>query len=273
MNRLRSVVVLIAVPAVVALLVTLLVLNIWERQQGGRERVIMLPTYSSTAMIPPRETLPPPPQTDETSGGEAAAVEEPASPPACENPTHVVSSGETLGAIAEQYGLPLDDLIAVNLMVDPAFDANFLSVGQQVIIPLCGVPTPTPSPSPIPTLVPTRIIPSPIPTASQPPPGAVNVQIARVIAPGEVTREGVEIVNRGSPVEMRGWTLSDERGHEFTFPSFRLFTGGGVIVYTGVGTNSSTSLYWGLTEALWARGDTVSLYDSTGALQDEFTIP
>jgi LysM repeat protein len=273
MNRLRSVVVLIVVPAVVALLVTLLVLNIWERQQGGRERVIMLPTYSSTAMIPPRETLPPPPQTAETAGEEAASIEQPVNSPSCENPTHVVASGETLGAIAGQYGLPLDDLIAVNLMVDPAFDANFLSVGQQIIIPVCGVPTPTPSPSPIPTLVPTRIIPSPIPTASQPPPGAVKVQIARVIAAGEVTREGVEIVNRGSPVEMRGWMLSDGRGHEFTFPSFRLFTGGGVVVYTGVGTNSSTSLYWGLTAALWSPGNTVYLYDSEGTLQDEFNIP
>jgi LysM repeat protein len=44
---------------------------------------------------------------------------------------HVVASGETLSAIAEQYGVTLLALIEANEISD----AGIISVGQELIIP------------------------------------------------------------------------------------------------------------------------------------------
>ncbi len=44
---------------------------------------------------------------------------------------HVVQAGESLSAIAEQYGASVQDIITLNNLADP----NSLSVGQELIIP------------------------------------------------------------------------------------------------------------------------------------------
>ncbi len=123
-SLLSSVLVLIVAPAVVAVAVTLLVLSIWDRQQGPS--YIMLPTYSGTALIPPRESEGEAPLAGDAAGadegapaGESTGAEE--VPAACENPVHSVASGETLGAIAEAYDVAMDDVIIANQMIDPEF--------------------------------------------------------------------------------------------------------------------------------------------------------
>jgi len=90
--------------------------------------------------------------------------------------------------------------------------------------------------------------------------------------PGDITSEAVEIVNRGAPVELTGWTLSDGGRNEFEFPTFRLFASGGVTIYTGVGENTPIRLYWGRDRAVWEIGKTVYLYNADGDLQDEYDI-
>jgi LysM repeat protein len=278
MTRSRSVLVLIVVPAIVSLLVTLLVLNLWDRQRP-QQHVITLPTPSGTSQIPPREIILPE-QTGEAGetgepGEESAATEEATEPPPpteCENPIHTVDAGQVLGGIAESYGVSIDDIVALNQQIDPSFNPDILSVGQQIAIPLCGIPTPAPTETPTDTPVPTRNIPEPIPTATALPQGAISVEIARVLNPGDITSEAVEIVNRGTPVELTGWTLSDGGRNEFEFPTFRLFASGGVTVYTGVGENTPIDLFWGLDEAVWEIGATVFLYDADGELQDEYEI-
>ncbi len=271
----RSVLVLIIVPAVVSLLVTLLVLYIRDARQPPQS-VVVLPTHSGTALVAPRSTQPPPATGDQgpAQPGETADTETLSAtiPPGCENITHTVASGEVLGAIADSYGVSVDDLAAINLMLDPEFDPDFLSVDQQIVIPLCGVPSPTPSPTPTHTLVPTRIIPPPIATVTEAPPGMVSVSIARILNVGDVTSEVVEIVNQGTPVEMEGWKLTNGRGAEFVFPPFRLFSGGSVRVHTGVGENQPIDLYWGLTSAAWRVGDLASLFDAEGNLLYEFVV-
>jgi hypothetical protein len=192
----------------------------------------------------------------------------------CENPIHIVDSGEVLGTIYEQYeDIDFDELIVINELADPDFDPNLLYVGQELIIPVCGIPTPTPTSPPPDTAVPTRNIPSPIPTATNPPPGAIKVVIARVRNAGDITSEAVEIVNQGSPVDLQGWTMEGSEGRdEFTFPAQTLYSGGGVTIYTGVGEDTPIVLYWGLDEAVWEIGETISLFDDEGDLQDEFVI-
>lgn len=282
MARQRSILVLIVIPAVVSLVVTLLALTLADRQR--EPQLIMLPTYSSTARIPPRSTQPEPeveasadatepPPGDATTEGEAPEENNEGGEAGCENPVHTVEGGQVLGAIAEQYGVSIEDLILLNAQLDPNFSADFLAVGQELVIPVCGIPTPEPTDQPTETAVPTRNVPPPIPTATNPPPGEVEVMITGVRNPGDITGEAVEIVNEGSPVDLDGWTLSGSEGREeFSFPSLGLYSGGGVTIYTGVGENTVIDLYWGLDESVWEIGETVSLYDDDGDLQSEFVI-
>jgi hypothetical protein len=277
-SLLSSVLVLILVPAAVALGVTLFVLSRWDRQQ--EPDYVMLPTHSGTALIPERTT-----QESGAAGGEAetASEGEPAGEEAgaegaaegCENPVHVIAAGETLSNLSEQYDIAMDDIIAMNEMLDPQFNANFLSIGQEVVIPACGVPTPTPSATPTETQVPTRNVPTPNPTGTEQPGGVVEVEIARVLNPGEVTTEAVEIINRGTSVaRLGGWEFVNERNDaSFEFPPLNLFPQGAVTVYTGVGEDTAIDIYWGQDEAVWEPGDTILLYDAEGELQDEFDIP
>jgi LysM repeat protein len=253
-------VVLILVPALISLLVTLLVLTIWERQQASGPRVITLPTHSPTAQREPVATFPPvegvgeAQLTNEEPGGEEESAPNPEAVQGtpCDNPTHVVAAGEVAGSISELYGVPLEDLIIMNQLVDPEFNADVLSVGQVLTIPVCGIPPATVSPptrTPTNTAVPARdTAPPPIPTATNPPPGTVSVEILSVNNPGDITREGVEIINRGALIDLANWTLTDGDDHEFEFPSYRLFPSGAVRVYTRVGENSAFELYWSLTK-------------------------
>lgn len=61
--------------------------------------------------------------------------------------TYIIKSGDTMGAIAEQFRIPLDALMAANPNVSP----NAMSVGQKLLIPAdinnpSGEPTATPAP-------------------------------------------------------------------------------------------------------------------------------
>ncbi len=275
---LSSVLVLILAPAVVAAAITLLVLSIWDRQQGPS--YIMLPTYSGTALIPPRESEGEAPLAGDPAdpeqgpiAGESTGREE--SAVACENPIHVVAGGETLGVIAESYGVSMDDAIIANQMIDPDFNPHFLSIDQQILIPVCGIPEPTPTATPTITEVPTRNVPTPNPTGTEPPPGVIRVEVARVLNPGDITNEAVEIINRGTSVaRLGGWKLINERsGQEFTFPPLNLFPQGAVTVHTGVGENTAIDVYWGRDSAAWQAGDTAQLVDADGVVQHEFEIP
>ncbi len=280
MKRPRSpfftVLTIVIAPAVVALAVTLLVLNIVDARK--EPSTILLPTLSGTALIPPRggvaeaatggdggETGADIPIGDE-SGGEAA-------PSACENPLHIVAAGETLGHIAEQYGLSLDEVTQMNQMLNPAFDPNFLSIGQQITVPTCGVPMPTPTATPTITPVPTRVVPTPGPTATEQP-GRAIVKVARVLNPGDVTSEAVEIINEGTSVaRLGGWQLLNPRtGEVFVFPPLNLFPQGAVTVYSGVGENTAIDIYWGRDEAAWQPGDTLQLLDPQQVIRDEIEV-
>jgi hypothetical protein len=280
MARRRFILTLIIVPVVVSFLVTMLVLWLWDSRR--EPTTYIYPTDSPTSQIPPLEQPP-------ASEGESAAAipegsggEQPAQPgepdqgaqppggPGCENPTHEVASGETLSGIAELYDVAMEDIIIVNPdMPDP----EFLSIGQTMVIPVCGVPTPTPTPTPTNTPVPTPAIPTPIPTPTPAPLGEVEVEIAEVRSPGDVTTEAVIIANLGSQIDLEGWVLSDEDGNEFTFPGIRLLTIYEITVYTGVGQDTPIDLHWGLSEAVWESGETATLYDQFGGLQASYEIP
>lgn len=179
---------------------------------------------------------------------------------------YTIQAGDTLGRISTLYSVPLEDIITVNNIDNP----NVLQVGQEILIPVNGIPTPTPTPEP--TAVP-NIAPSPIPTEPLTQ-GEVIITINEVVAPGELTAEAVSIVNLGSrPVSLEGWQLADSEGRTFIFPAITLFgDGAGILLHTEAGQSTALDLYWGQEEAIWQTGDVVVLRDINGSEQATFTV-
>jgi LysM repeat protein len=79
--------------------------------------------------------------------------------------SYVVQPGDTLFAIAERNGTTVATLLAANGLAN----ANFIYVGQQLVIPgSAGVPLPPTAPMPAPTPTPPSV-PTPAPTPTPPP--------------------------------------------------------------------------------------------------------
>ncbi len=221
----------------------------------------------------------------------SAIVDEPftATPTARAEPLeYEVQPGDTLGTIAEKFGLSTDELMAMNSLTDP----NLIRVGQALYIPAAGMPQPTATPTitaappePLPattskfvlppanvSLTPTPT-PSPIPTATAPPLGQISIAINSVLGYGNIEQEQVIIANNGPGVQLVGWTLNGSAGGTYTFPNMFLFNGGQVTVHTTDGTVSYTDLYWGLTQPAWQSGDTVTLKNIKGEIIAAYIIP
>lgn len=80
--------------------------------------------------------------------------------------------------------------------------------------------------------------------------------------------EYVTFRNAGEePLDLTGWTVSDEAGHAYRFPEgFTLEPGATVTLHTGAGRDTEDALYWGSEGAVWNNdGDTVVVTNATGA--------
>ena len=207
--------------------------------------------------------------------------------------TYIVQAGDSLSGIALQFDVPMEDLMRANDLTD----ADLLFVGQELIIPIGGLPEtpaftpiPTPTETPIPFEPPTPLstdtppaaqptpsgtpLPSPetpapsptrgpTPTISKP----VDVEITEVIGSGNIAEEMVIITNRGQSVNLEGWTLSDRHDNVYTFPGILLWSNdASVRVHTGLGENTATDLYWKLDRAIWEAGDKATLADRNGEI-------
>lgn len=205
------------------------------------------------SLLPPIPTNLPPGEPSATPEGDGCV-------------RYAVQSGDTIIAIAQQYGVFPGDVLTVNNMTED--DASNLQIGQVLIIPVEGcaaLNTPTVVPSPTNTPFALTLV---APTVTLPP-TAVNAQvvIADVLDWGNVNTEAVEIRNMGEVVNLQGWTLSNERGDVFRFPEFRMQQGSLVRIYSRQGQNTPAALYWGRETPAWREGDTVSLADAAGQVQ------
>jgi LysM repeat protein len=249
----RRLVLYVLLNVVVSLSATLAALWIWERWVRPAARPPLVAAASAT---------PPTPLSPGATPGPLPVTPFPTPPP----PTpflHVVQSGETLGAIAERYAVPLDDLLRANNLSDP----NVLDIGQTLLIPIGGFnPTPTPAPT-LPTVPPLFTA---TPDLNAPPP---RLAIREVRSPGTLAAEAVVIANAGGPVDLTNWTLRNEAGRAYTFPALTLFEGGIVNVHTGLGQDTVIDLYWGQATPVWASGQLVLLADPNGSLSARYTIP
>ncbi len=179
--------------------------------------------------------LPPVPE------GAAWAAGTPA-PPGPSGFAYVVAEGETLADIARRFGVDIQSLRAVNHLV-----TDQVQPGQVLIIP--GVTPPTARGDP------------------------AGVQVVAVLGAGVLADEHVRLQYRGSdPIDLRGWTLEDEDGHRFTFPALVLYPQGAVNIWTKPGRDTVVHLYWGLTQAIWQPGETLTLRDAQGQVVTTYTV-
>nr|WP_322818605.1 LysM domain-containing protein [Tepidiforma sp.] len=78
------------------------------------------------------------------TGGQQPTSPAPAATPTptpARNPgTYTVQEGDTLGAIAERFGVTIADLVTANGLADP----DLIYPGQELTIPAATTPTPTP---------------------------------------------------------------------------------------------------------------------------------
>ncbi len=101
---------------------------------------------------------------------------------------------------------------------------------------------------------------APTQPAAQAPTGEIKVRISAVRFPGQRTREAVTIVNEGDQVDLSGWSIVAPDGQTaYAFKNFVLFRDSFITVYTATGSDSPTSLFWNLDNAVWKRGDIVTL--------------
>jgi len=187
--RARTRAVFIAVNVIVSAVVVLTVLFIWERTRTSAPAK-PTPTPGSSAPV------------EATSSPAALSIASPTVGPnvhseASPGPLlYTVQEGDTLGAIAHDYGVDLEDLMAANGIVDP----NVLHVGQTLIIPVALSATPTAAQpaetasEPSPTAV---SLPTPLPTLT--PIGPPVIEIAQVLGSSDLAAEVVTVRNRGGP--------------------------------------------------------------------------
>ena len=183
---------------------------------------------------------------------------------------HIVSAGDTLGIIGGIYDVSVEDIMAANDLLNP----NILSVGQELIIPLDGLPEEEVVVEE--TAVPEgNVLPTPIATANVALGDDVMVEIAAVIGVEQLDNEAVQIRNTGTdPVALSGWKLADLDGHVYTFGQATLFGNSvDVLVHSRIGPNGATDFYWGLSESVWTAGELVTLLDSKGNIVTTYEIP
>jgi LysM repeat protein len=293
-------------PAETPLVVTVPVLITTTPNAAQPEFIIVTATLPPGQVVLPTDiigeiqlsgTRAPLPTLDETvvatTGAGSALAQAQASLPSNCVP-HVLQEGEFPSLVAEQYGVSMEDLLAVNNLTEET--SRFLQIGDILIVPLEGCeltaesvsatqtatfqPTSTATLPPTPTAIqPTATI-SPTPTRTPTatlPPTAVNARVAIVAVrdAGSITNELVEIRNTDAAVvDLSGWTLRDTDGNEYTFPAERrVFGGGSLTLFSRVGEDTAIALFWDRQQAAFSRGDVVTLYDSQGRAQSSFTVP
>ncbi len=262
-RRTREMLTLIGINAVVSLIISLVVVVVWDVVSHAPT-----PTPVADTTVMPTAPTPQPTATLTLQPGEPMAYR--------------VQPGDTLLTIAAQFDVTVEEIMMANGLENP----DFIQVGQELVIPIGGLPQPTPTvatveppPSqptdtPQPTATSQPATPTLTPLLVTPPATEPEVVIREILGAGAAPDEAVFIFNSGRGVRMKGWTLTDAQDNAYTFPNLFLGTGGSVRVHTGSGSNSATDLYWGLDAPVWGEpGDIATLRDESGLPIDTFELP
>lgn len=277
MERWKRLIYYLLINVAVSACTILTVLFLWERFNPPQALppVTLQPTATLAAETGTSAENPPEnsPDTSAAPANAPTATLAPTTAPGAAGlETYEVQSGDTLGAIADAFGVTVDEIIAVNDLENP----DVLDVGDILNIPVpadAEDPVATESAQSTATLAP----PTPgILSTSTPLPAGFDpdVEVVTVVAIGNLSDERVVIrLNGDGTLALRDWRLEDEDGNLYVFPELTLFKDGAVTVYTKAGTNNVVELFWGLSDAVWESGETVSLLDPQGNVQATYTIP
>ncbi len=180
--------------------------------------------------------------------------------------TYRVSAGDTIGRIALQFDLTVEELMKANNISDP----NRLSIDQQLVIPVAKSLEPTLRPMATSSATVTGKISDPdiLPVTES----SHSLEIRSVNAIGNLESEKLVVVNWGATVSLLGWSIVSSEGETYDFPELRLYENGQVTVHTSVGNNTVTDLYWGKSESAWGPGVTMNLVDSNGSTHANYEI-
>jgi murein DD-endopeptidase MepM/ murein hydrolase activator NlpD len=191
---------------------------------------------------------------------------------------YTVQDGDTLSAIAQRYGISVNEIVAANDLPNP----DVLSIGQTIVIPghfatpdtdvATELPTTTSSPDQPPT-VSASSAGSSIPLPTLTPSGPAVVEIGVVLGAGSLVTEMAVVRNRGGLANLEGWTLSDAEGNSFVFPALIIFDEAEVRVHSASGTSTPVDLYWGRTSPVWSSGELVTLRDAGGTSVNTYIVP
>ena len=180
--------------------------------------------------------------------------------------TYRVSAGDTIGRIALQFNLTVEELMKANNISDP----NRLSIDQQLVIPVTKSMEPTLRPMATASATDTVTISDkdtlPVTEYSH------KLEIRSVNSIGNLEFERLVVVNWGETVSLLGWSIVSSAGETYDFPELRLYENGQVTVHTSVGNNTVTDLYWGKSESAWEPGVTMNLVDSNGSTHANYEI-
>ncbi len=245
---------------VVSAVVVLSILFWWDNRGGESLAEATSAVAAVDGVLPTPNIAAPPSGTAAPEATAAASGNEPV--------VYIVQAGETLNSISQQYDVSVDDIMLVNGMDNP----NLIGVGQQLTIPVGGIPTPTTAP---PTEEVVAALPSPIPTEPAAAAGGGSIDVTAVLDPGVLETEAVQFVNSGAQEQsMQGWKVRDEDGNVFTFGEVRIFgEGAGVLLHTRAGDNTFSDVYWGLSEPAWRSGETLTLWDPGEQVMATFIVP
>jgi LysM repeat protein len=191
---------------------------------------------------------------------------------------YIVQEGDTLSAIAQRFGVTVDEIVAANNLANP----DVLSIGQAIVIPKHFV-TPTisastattaataiPESQPTPGASPGGPA-APLPTLT--PSGPPVVEIGVVLGAGNLMEEIAVVRNRGGVANLEGWTLSDAEGNSFAFPAIIIFDKAEVRVHSPAGSSTPADLYWGRTSPAWSSGELITLRDAVGNTVSTYIVP
>jgi LysM repeat protein len=244
-------------------------------------------------------------QPDVPASSEASIPEEEVSTEGTpiQSVVYTVEPGDTLSLIADKFAVSLSDLMIANGLTNQ----DFIQAGQELIIPVGGLATPTSTftppplptdtplpfdpptplptdaqipqepaatvgPSPTPTNTPTAS-PSPIPTLTSAPFGEINIIISEIISPGDLLQETLVILNQGAGTSLDEWKLEGSSLGTVILPDLFLFSGGSIRIHTSAGENTASDLYLNQGEAAWPPGTTIILSDDKNVEISRFTVP
>jgi hypothetical protein len=104
--------------------------------------------------------------------------------------------------------------------------------------------------------------------------GEIHLKIDNIYGVGILNSEVVVIINQSAgAVNLFNWKLDDGHGTSYSFPDLTLHQAGQVQLFSAVGSDTVTKLFWNLDKAIWKSGKSVTLRSPDGVVYASYVVP